>query len=209
MGASLIVLVYDRFGEGHGLRLPKRKRLRPIPLPVLEKNRPIHSLVEKSVAKLARTRSWPVRANGLLLILQAAGLGGIGAYNVYQLDWQQVQQQIWTGAILSSEITETVEHLVIIVFALGLPAVLAVLAALGFLFLSRLGWLLGMAAQALALLACLLIYSQWGPVWDWKPIFIYPVMLYCIVMVLYLNSSDVRAAFRMGRPESRGTARGR
>jgi hypothetical protein len=53
----------------------------------------------------------------------------------------------------------------------------------------------------LTLLACLLLYSDWRPVSDWDPVFIYPVMLYCIVMVLYLNSSDVRAAFHV-RPRT-------
>lgn len=161
------------------------------------------------MAKLARARSWPVRANGLLLVLQAAGLVGIGVYNIYQVDWQEVQQQIETEATLSPEITETVEHVAVVVFTLGFPAVLAILAAVGFLFLLRAGWLLAMAVQALTLLACLLIYSDWGPVSGWKPVFIYPVMLYCILMVLYLNSSDVRTALHVGRrTETRGETRG-
>lgn len=161
------------------------------------------------MAKLARTRSWPVRANGLLLVLQATGLGAIGAYYVYQVDWQQVQQQAEAEETLSPETIETIEHVAIVVFTLGFPAILAILAALGFLFLLRLGWLLAMTVQALTLLSCLLIYSEWEPVSDWKPFFIYPVMLYCIVMVLYLNSSDVRAAFHVRqRTGSRGAARG-
>jgi hypothetical protein len=161
------------------------------------------------VAKLARTRSWPVRANGLLLVLQAAGLGGIGAYYVYQVDWQQIQQQVEAEQTLSPETIQTVEHVVIVVLTLGFPAILAILAALGFLFLLRLGWLLAMTVQAVTLLACLLIYSEWQPVSNWKPFFIYPVMLYCIVMILYLNSSDVRAAFHVRkRTESRGATRG-
>ena len=162
------------------------------------------------MARLAGTRSWPVRANGLLLVLQAAGLGGIGAYYVYQVDWRQVQQQAETGPVLSPEITETIEHVAIVVLTLGFPAVLALLAAVGFLFLLRAGWLLAMTVQALSLLACLLIYSEWEPVSGWKPIFIYPVMLYCIFMVLYLNSSDVRAALHIGRRAEarRGATRG-
>ncbi len=161
------------------------------------------------MAKLARARSWPVRANGLLLVLQAAGLGGIGAYNVLRIDWQQVQQQAESDASLSPELTEAVEHAAVIVFTLGPPAVLAVLAALGFFFLFRIGWLLAMIVQALTLLACLLLYSDWEPVSGWEPVFIYPVMLYCIVMVLYLNSSDVRAAFHIRRrAETQGAKRG-
>lgn len=151
------------------------------------------------MARLTKARSWPVRANGLLLILQAAGLGGIGAYNIYQVDWQQLLQQAENGETPPLEVTEAVEHVVVVIVTFGPPAILAILAALGFLFLFRVGWLLAMLVQALTLLACLLIYSNWTPVSGWNPMFIYPVMLYCIVMVLYLNSSDVRKAFQMRR----------
>jgi hypothetical protein len=161
------------------------------------------------LAKLARARSWPVRANALLLVLQAAGLGGISAYSVWQVDWQQVQQQIETEASLSSELVEAVEQAVVLVLILGPLAVLAVLAALGFVFLFRVGWLLAMIVQALTLLACLLLYTEWESMLPGEPVFIYPVMLYCIVMALYLNSSDVRAAFQIKpRGRARGTRRG-
>ena len=151
------------------------------------------------------TRSWPIRANGLLLVLQAAGLGGLGAYNVYRIDWQEVQQQIEFEATLSPELTEAAEQAIVVALILGLPAILAVLAALGFFLLFRVGWLLAMIVQALTLLACLLLYGQWEGVLYREPSFIYPVMLYCIVMTLYLNSSDVRAAFHV-KPRA-GTTR--
>ena len=143
------------------------------------------------------TRSWPVRANGLLLVLQAAGLAGIGAYDIYQVDWQEIQQQIEFEATLSPELSEAAEQAIVVALILGLPAILALLAALGFFFLFRVGWLLAMIVQALALLACLLLYGEWETVLYQEPVFIYPVMLYCILMVLYLNSSDVRAAFQV------------
>ncbi len=149
------------------------------------------------------TRSWPVRANGLLLVLQAVGLGGIGAYNVYRVDWQEVQQQVEFEATLSPELTETLEQAIVIALILGPLAILAVLAALGFFLLFRMGWLLAMIVQALTLLACLLLYGEWEAVLYQEPVFIYPVMLYCIVMTLYLNSSDVRAAFDVRRRTGR------
>jgi hypothetical protein len=154
------------------------------------------------VAELAGARSsWPVRANGLLLVLQAAGLGGIGAYEVYRVDWQQVEADLsllpetldLPETVVLPETVEGAEHAVVTVLVFAPPTVLALLAALGFLFLLRAGWLLAMIVQGLSLLACLLLYSAW------TPIFIYPVMLYCIVMALYLNSSDVRAAFHVGQ----------
>lgn len=161
------------------------------------------------MAKLTRTRSWPVRATGLLLVLEAAGLGGIGAYNVYQVDWQQVQQQAETTASLSPDLVEEIQQTAAIVLLLGPPAVLALLAAFGFLFMLRVGWLLAMIVQALTLLACLLLYAEWEDLLRQEPMFVYPVMLYCIVMVLYLNSSDIRAAFHVRqRREPRETARG-
>ena len=152
------------------------------------------------MAELAGARSsWPVRANGLLLVLQAAGLGGIGAYEVYRVDWQQVEANLsllpetldLPETVVLPETVEGAEHAVVTVLVFAPPMVLALLAALGFLFMLRAGWLLAMIVQGLSLLACLLLYSAW------TPIFIYPVMLYCIVMALYLNSSDVRAAFHV------------
>lgn len=161
------------------------------------------------MAKLTKTRSWPVRANALLLVLQAAGLGGIGAYSVYRVDWQEIQQQVDTYATLSQGLTEAIEQAVIVVLILGVPAVLALLAAFGLLLLFRMGWLLAMIVQSLTLLACLLLYAEWEEILYEEPVFIYPVMLYCIVMVLYLNSSDVRAAFHVRRRrEAKRVARG-
>jgi hypothetical protein len=160
---------------------------------LLHKKRP-----DRIVTRLdGTTRSWPVRANGLLLVLQAAGLGSIGAYDVYRVDWQEVQQQVEFEAMLSPDLTETVEQAILIALILGPLAVLAVLAALGFFLLFRMGWLLAMIVQALTLLACLLLYTEWEAILYREPVFIYPVMLYCIVMTLYLNSSDVRAAFQV------------
>ena len=159
---------------------------------LLHKKRP-----DRIVTRLdGTTRSWPVRANGLLLVLQAAGLGGIGAYNVYRVDWQEVQQQVEFEAMLSPDLTETVEQAIVIALILGPLAVLAVLAALGFFLLVD-GLVLGMIVQVLAVLACLLFYTEWEAILYREPVFIYPVMLYCIVMTLYLNSSDVRAAFHV------------
>jgi hypothetical protein len=49
----------------------------------------------------------------------------------------------------------------------------------------------------MTLLACLLLYGEWEAVLYQEPVFIYPVMLFCILMTLNLNSSDVRAAFQV------------
>jgi hypothetical protein len=66
------------------------------------------------------------------------------------------------------------------------------LASLGFLLLKRRGWLLAAIAEGLCLGICLLIYTQ--PELNTQG-YIYPIMVYCILMVLYLNSREVRVVF--------------
>jgi hypothetical protein len=86
------------------------------------------------------------------------------------------------------------------------PAVLLLLAGLSFVLLRRRGWLLASVAQGVTLLACLFFYP------DPRPGFTYPIIAYCILMVLYLNSQGVRAVFQSRKmtPASGGseTARG-
>jgi uncharacterized membrane protein (Fun14 family) len=142
------------------------------------------------MAELDETRRRPVRVISLLLVLQAVGLAGIAAYGVLQLDWQQLQ----AGASSHQEIQAARAITVLIFFAT--PTLLALVGALGCLFSFRWGWILAEFAQALSVGACLILYS------DWNPSFVYPVMLYCIVMILYLNSQDVRVLFQ-SRPVTR------
>jgi hypothetical protein len=156
-----------------------------------------------------KTSSRPIRAVGLLLILQAIGLVGLIAYGLLQVDWQQVQSDSQQqGLVLeiqldSSQQQEGEEESVleaaraIVAAILFLPSiVLAILGALGFLLFSRRGWLLASLAQTLSLGACMELY--YNSVWE-NPAFVYPVMLYCILMILYLNSSEVRVVFHSRR----------
>jgi hypothetical protein len=156
-----------------------------------------------------KTSSRPIRAVGLLLILQAIGLVGLIAYGLLQVDWQQVQSDSQQqGLVLeiqldSSQQQEGEEESVLeAARAIGaailfLPSiVLAILGALGFLLFSRRGWLLASLAQTLSLGACMELY--YNSVWE-NPAFVYPVMLYCILMILYLNSSEVRVVFHSRR----------
>lgn len=138
-----------------------------------------------------------MRANALLLLLQAAGLAGIAAYSIWAVDWQAFAQ-VGEGTVLI-ELEDEAEHAVITALVFGPAVLLALLATVGFLFMLKAGWLLAMISQGLTLLACLLIFSSWAP--D----FVYPVMLYCIFMVLYLNSSAVRAAFDVRRRTRRAS----
>jgi hypothetical protein len=151
-----------------------------------------------------RTSSRPIRAVGFLLILQAIGLVGIIAYGILQVDWQQIQPdpsqqgfvlEIEPGSPQEELVLEAVKAILIAVFFLP-SVVLAVIGALGFLLFSRRGWLLASLAQTLSLGACFELY--YDSFWE-DPGFIYPIMLYCILMILYLNSSEVRVVFHSRR----------
>ena len=130
------------------------------------------------------SRSWMVRAAGLLLFLQAVGYVALCIYLLWPFDWEATAQQ----DMLSPQQIDALS----VSLVLFPSAILAVLSAIGFLFLFRAGWLLAMVMQGATLLGCLAFY------FDTKPPAIYPVMLYCIVMAFYLNSFDVRVAFHSG-----------
>jgi hypothetical protein len=154
-----------------------------------------------------KTSSRPIRAVGLLLILQAIGLVGLLAYGLLQVDWQQVRSDSQQGLVVEIQPDSSQQEgeegsglaaaRAIGAAILFLPSiVLAILGALGFLIFSRKGWLLASLAQTLSLGACMELY--YGSVWE-KPGFVYPVMLYCVLMILYLNSSEVRVVFHSRR----------
>ena len=116
----------------------------------------------------------------MLLILEVIGLVALGGYEFLQVRWR--------GIDLESLQHQAVE---VAVFALFVPsAVLTLLSALSFLFLRRRGWLLAAIAQGLSLAVCLWLYSLF------QPGYVYPIMAYCVLMILYLNSQDVRVVFR-------------
>ena len=119
----------------------------------------------------------------MLLILEVIGLVALGGYEFLQLDWQ--------GIDLENPPQGAIEVAAFVLFVP--PAVLTLLSALSFLLLRRRGWLLAAIAQGLSLAVCLWLYSLY------QPGYVYPVMAYCILMILYLNSHDVRVAFRPRR----------
>ena len=129
----------------------------------------------------------PVRAIGLLLAFQVVCLVGLGAHEFLQVDWRQVGP----GAP-SRQVVE------VLAFALFVPpAAMTLVMALSFVVLRRRGWLLAAISQGLSLAVCLWLYSQLQP---W---YVYPIMAYCILMILYLNSHDVRVVFHPGRGQAR------
>ena len=130
------------------------------------------------------------RVLGMLLILQVVTLVGIGVYLFISIDWDRIlalankQSQTLPGPL-----EKQIEQAGLFLIFFLPPAVLLLVAGLSFMLLRRRGWLLASVAQGVVLLACLLFYP------DPRPGFTYPIIAYCILMVLYLNSRDVRAVF--------------
>ena len=142
-----------------------------------------------------------VRVVGALLILQGVGLMGLGVYFFGRVDWDRALVTSGQGQTYIQTIDEPLSKLLeqAALFAIFfLPsAVLLLLAGLSFLVFRRRGWLLATTAQSLILLVCLFAYP------DPRPGFTFPFIAYCILMVLYLNSRSVRAAFHSkGKPAS-------
>ena len=120
-----------------------------------------------------------VKVIGVLLILEVIGLLAIGGFEFSQVHWR--------GLELESQQHDAVE---VAVFALFVPSgVLTLMSAFSFLVMRRRGWLLAAIAQGLSLAVSLWLYSWF------QPTYVYPIMAYCILMILYLNSNDVRVVF--------------
>ena len=119
-----------------------------------------------------------------LLALQAVLLVGGVLYQVAQVDWYLDPSELVTRpeAVAAS--------LAITVFS---PmAVLAVAAAVCFLLRFRIAWSLAMITQGLCLAGSLSLRLGRGSSLTYAA-----VMIYAMIMVLYLNSSEVRLAFRI------------
>jgi len=116
-------------------------------------------------------------------MLEVVGLAALGIYEFTRFDWRRINLEDPPQAVIEAA-----------AFALFVPpAVLTLLSGLSFLLLRRRGWLLAAIAQGLSLAVCLWLYTLF------QPGYVYPVMVYCILMILYLNSHDVRVVFRPGR----------
>ncbi len=127
---------------------------------------------------------WWIRLIGLLLLLQGSGLLAISVYLIRWLATQSSQR--WDFSSLRKVEAFWASTLFVPL------AILTLLTAVSFILLRPMGWLLAMLIQGLTLLSALILYFQW------KSDFVYPIMLYCIIMVLYLNSAYVRRVFYDG-----------
>lgn len=148
----------------------------------------------------ATVNTWSIRAIAILLLFQAAGLIYISYDLLAAYNWSFLEDIVGSAAETTAQTLavpapqlEAVET----TLTLAPLALLAIISAIGFLFPLRLGWILAMMTQGLILWACLSLYVSR------KPFFIYPLMLSCILMVLYLNAFHVRVAFQpISTPEA-------
>lgn len=139
----------------------------------------------KDLNAISKKRTWRVTSVGLLLLLQTILLLGLGAINLSWIDFgvnfipkntlSEIQWSIRGSAFLAL-------------------AFLSVLSCIGIFALWKSAWTHAMLLQGLCLSLVLSIYYRE------KPIYVYPLMIYCIIMVINLNYSDVLIVFRSQRP---------
>jgi hypothetical protein len=130
----------------------------------------------------------------VLLILQVVAMVGFGVWLFSTIDWDRILTLANEQAQnLPKPLERQLEQAILYVIYFLAPAILLLLAGLGFVLFRRRGWMLASVAQAIILLVCLFFYT------DPRPWFAYPIIAYCILMILYLNSQGVRAVVHSRR----------
>ncbi len=130
-------------------------------------------------------RPWAVTANALLLLLQAGGFGATGVLYLGRLG------ALWP---LGVEAWEAGRIALATGFVFAVLALLALVAAGGFLRQWRQAWVVGVMVQGVELLLALILFYRG------RPAYVHVMMVYGIFMVLYLHQADVQAAFRPHEP---------
>jgi hypothetical protein len=129
-----------------------------------------------------QARRWTMRVIALLLAGQAAILVAIIWVTVASLNWELAFRDV----MLSITVLDT-----LLLGGLLLPmAIFDLFTALGLWIGQRSAWLRAMTSQGILLIFCLSSYVA-----NRGERFIYLLMLTCIVLVLYLNTYDVRLSF--------------
>jgi hypothetical protein len=129
-----------------------------------------------------KARRLVLRVIALLLAVQAVTLAVITWVYGARLDWEQELADV----MLSARAVDT-----LFLGGLLLPMALFGMAAAWDMWRGRRGaWLRAMIAQGILLIFCLSSYVA-----NRGENFVYVLMLLCIVLVLYLNTNDVRLSF--------------
>jgi predicted membrane protein len=108
------------------------------------------------------------------------------------MDWDRVMA-ISNEQDVPKALEMQIEDAILFVVFFLAPVILLLFAGLGFILLRRRGWMLASIAQAIIMLACLFSFPE--P----RPGFVYPIIAYCILMILLLNSRSVRAVVHSKR----------
>jgi MFS family permease len=134
------------------------------------------------------------RILGVLLILQVVAMVGFGVWLFSTIDWDRILTLANEQAQnLPKPLERQLEQAILYAIYFLPPTIPLLLAGLGFVLLRRRGWMLASVAQAIIMLVCLFFYT------DPRPWFAYPIIAYCILMILYLNSQGVRAVVHSRR----------
>jgi len=137
-----------------------------------------------------RTYLWPVRAISLLLLVQAGGLVAISLHWMNQIDWDQELEDV----LPSVAAIETGSLGILCLLMAGL----ILMAAVGFFFLRPSAWLAAMIGQGMLLAGALTVHFSAQSALR-NSFYIYLIMIYAMLMVLYLNTHDVRVTFLVRR----------
>lgn len=130
----------------------------------------------------SRSRKWTLRVVALLMILQAAGLAFMTVVYMSQVNW--IRERALPG--LSPTAVDT-----LLFSVLTIPLVLfAARAVLGLVRVRKGAWLQSMAIQAL-----LLVFALSSYVLNAADSLTFWTLGSCIIVVLYLNTHEVRSSF--------------
>jgi len=163
---------------------------------------------------IAPSRSWPIRFIAVLLLVQSLGLVVLNVQSVAVAaregleitSWGDVIARYNQGGVRDLSPAEARVIAALTTASLLIPPVLVgLLAAVGFFFRWRWGWVLAMLTQIVILALSLMVYAEWHG----SPV-VYVTMAGSVLMVLYLNVYDVRTAFfaRRAREAQEGLRRG-
>lgn len=147
--------------------------------------------MSEAVSTSTLTRPPAVRISALVLALQCLALVALSAGL-----WARIAPSMAGGDLLAT--AAVLDTLLFVVLFLPLGA-LGLLAALGLVLRRRGAWLLAMLVQAVIQGAALYFYFGVPTSQVVRTGVVYAVMASAIVVVLYLNSADVRLAFRQTR----------
>jgi hypothetical protein len=141
-----------------------------------------------------QARRWTLRVIALLLAGQSVILVAIIWISLRGLNWDQEFSQVMRSF--------TVRDTLLVGGLLSPMAIFDMVTALDLWKGRRGAWLRAMISQGILLIFCLSSYVVRRGEW-----FIYSLMLTCILLVLYLNTYDVRLSFTSRESKNRTSSR--